>query len=98
VSEARPPERLRAVVDREACFGFGFCVDAVPAVFSLDGAGRSVAADVDVDAALLVQAVETCPRSAISLVRRQDPPGASSDVETGAGEGPSAGGIANSVA
>jgi ferredoxin len=86
VKKDAPRERLRAVVDREACFGFAFCVDAVPAVFSLDAVGRSVAADVDVDAALLAQAVEGCPRSAISLIRSgaggtAGPEGTSSDRE-----------------
>ena len=61
--------RLRAIVDRAECFGFGFCADAVPAVFSLDAEGKSVALDVDVDPDLLVQAADTCPRSAITLVR-----------------------------
>lgn len=67
-----PAERLLAIVDREECFGFAFCVDTVPAVFSLDGEGKSVALDVEADGDLLAQAADACPRSAISLVARID--------------------------
>ena len=73
MSPERPAEHLRAVVDRQECFGFGFCVETLPAVFSLDAEGRSVAVDVDADPALLEQAADACPRSAITLVRRSDP-------------------------
>ena len=71
--------RLRALVDREACFGFAFCADALPAVFVLDAEGISVAGDVDADPDLLAAAADACPRSAITLVRRpapDEPPGA----------------------
>lgn len=73
MSSERPLERLRAVVDPEECFGFGFCVDSLPAVFSFDAAGKSVALDVDADPALLAQAADACPRAAIALVPRRDP-------------------------
>ena len=72
MSAERPVERLRAVVDREECFGFGFCVETLPAVFSLDGEGKSVALDVEADGDLLAQAADACPRSAISVVARID--------------------------
>jgi ferredoxin len=67
-----PAERLLAIVDREECFGFAFCVDTLPAVFSLDGEGKSVALDVEAEADLLGEAANACPRSAISLVARID--------------------------
>lgn len=70
--------RLRAVVDRGECFGFGYCAASLPAVFHLDAEGKSVAIEVDVDRALLVEAAEACPRGAISLMpiagRRPDVP------------------------
>ncbi len=60
---------LRAVVDRDECFGFANCVATAPLVFHLDAGGTSVAADIEADPALLDAAVDGCPRSAISLVR-----------------------------
>jgi ferredoxin len=65
-------QSLRAVVDREECFGFGFCVETLPAVFSLDEEGKSVALEVDADQGLLAQAADACPRGAITLVPRRD--------------------------
>ena len=64
--KASPPT-LRAVVDREECFGFANCVATLPSVFTLDDEGFSHARDVNVDPALLEEAVEGCPRNAISL-------------------------------
>ena len=63
---------MRAVVDRDACFGFGFCADLLPDVFVIDETGHAVARDVDASAALLEQAVGDCPRSAIALIRLGD--------------------------
>jgi len=59
---------LRAVVDRDECFGFANCVATLPAVFVLDEEGLSHARDVAADPALLEEAVEGCPRNAISIV------------------------------
>jgi ferredoxin len=67
---------LRAVVDRDECFGFGNCVATAPAVFQLDAEGTSVAADIEADPALLDAAVDGCPRGAISLIRVRVTPGA----------------------
>jgi ferredoxin len=61
------PGQRRAIVDHDECFGFAFCVEILPSVFSLDEEGRSVARDVDADPALLAAAADTCPRSAITL-------------------------------
>lgn len=62
-------DRLRAAVDRDECFGFGFCADLLPDVFVIDETGHAVARDMDADKALLEQAVGDCPRSAIELIR-----------------------------
>lgn len=72
MSAEDPGRPLRAVVDRDECFGFGFCVETLPAVFSLDEEGKSVALDVDADQGLLAQAADACPRAAITLVARRD--------------------------
>jgi hypothetical protein len=45
-------------------------VEILPAVFSLDEEGKSVALDVDADPDLLAQAADACPRAAITLVPR----------------------------
>lgn len=66
---AHPEEALRAVVDRDECFGFAICVATAPLVFHLDAGGTSVAADVEADPVLLDSAVDGCPRGAISLIR-----------------------------
>lgn len=65
-----PTSGLRAIVDRDECFGFANCVATLPAVFALDDQGLSRARDVDADPVLLEEAVEGCPRNAISLLRR----------------------------
>jgi ferredoxin len=67
VTSHDPAHRLRAVVDRDECFGFANCVATLPSVFELDDEGLSHARDVDADPALLGEAVEGCPRNAISL-------------------------------
>jgi len=72
MSAERPGQQLRAIVDRSECFGFGFCVETLPAVFSLNGEGKSTPLDVDADQVLLAQAADACPRSAITLVPRSD--------------------------
>ena len=59
-------------MDRDECFGFGFCADTLPGVFVIDERGHAVARDVDADPALLEQAADDCPRSAITLTRVAD--------------------------
>jgi ferredoxin len=64
--------RLEVVVDPNECFSFGRCIDTAPGVFSWGEDGLAVAGPVsaeDVDATL--QAVESCPRMAISVVRTE---------------------------
>jgi ferredoxin len=67
VTEHEPISPLRAVVDRDECFGFANCVATLPSVFALDDEGLSHARDVEADPTLLEEAVEGCPRNAISL-------------------------------
>ena len=61
------PTSLRPVVDREECMGFGYCEETLPEVFKVDDEGRSVVTDVAADPTLLEEAVDGCPRGAISL-------------------------------
>jgi ferredoxin len=60
---------MRAIVDRERCFGFGRCAEEVPEVFTQDEEGLSVAGDATgVDPRRLVDAARGCPRQAIRVV------------------------------
>jgi ferredoxin len=68
MTDRDPASRLRAVVDRDECFGFADCVATLPSVFALDVEGLSHARDVEADPVLLEDAVEGCPRNAISLI------------------------------
>jgi ferredoxin len=64
--------RLRVVVDREACMGSGMCIVYAPGTFSHDDeAGNPVAAAFDPpgdDEATVRAAVDACPMGALSLV------------------------------
>ena len=86
MTDDQPARRIRAVVDRDECFGFANCVATLPAVFVLDDEGISRPRDVDADPALLDEAVEGCPRNAISLERR---PAADVSPERRSGGAPS---------
>lgn len=60
---------MRVVVDREACMGFGRCIEVLPDVFSLDQEGKVVVGSVsNVDRKMLQMAVWSCPRQAIQLL------------------------------
>jgi ferredoxin len=63
-------EDLVPVVDREECMGFGYCAEMLPTVFSLDEEGKSVVATAIADPEALDEAVDGCPRGAISLQER----------------------------
>lgn len=78
-----PGGALRAVVDRDECFGFGNCVDTLTSVFVLGGDGISIARDLDADPGLLTAAVDGCPRGAISLIRRDEGGGTRHEQERG---------------
>lgn len=63
---------LRPVIDRNECFGFGFCVDHAPEVFAIDETGHATVIGVSDDMDLLRLAADDCPRGAIGLVRAGD--------------------------
>ena len=61
----------RVVVDREECFSFGVCVETLPNVFVHDEEGKPVIQPFDRDEVpleKLKEAVEGCPRGALTLV------------------------------
>jgi ferredoxin len=68
---AMPPEvsaknRILVEVDRGLCFGFGDCVDTLPAVFDLDAEDKAIVLDPDaagIDA--ITEAAQNCPVDAI---------------------------------
>ena len=58
--------RIAIEVDRALCYGFGDCVDSLPAVFALDGEDTAIVLDVDaapVDD--ILEAAQNCPVDAI---------------------------------
>jgi len=57
----------RPVIDREECMGFGYCADALPAVFRVDDEGKAVVLAVAAADDELEAVVDDCPRGAISL-------------------------------
>ena len=61
--------RVAIDVDRALCYGFGDCVDTVPAVFALDEEDTAIV--LDPDAAPLddvVEAAQNCPVDAIIIL------------------------------
>jgi ferredoxin len=62
---------LRVVVDADQCQGNGMCAMIAPEVFALDddSVAHTLAADVTAeDEPAVREAVDLCPRSALSLV------------------------------
>jgi ferredoxin len=67
--EVSSRNRVAIEVDRALCYGFGDCVDTVPAVFALDEEDTAIV--LDPDAAPLddvVEAAQNCPVDAIIIV------------------------------
>jgi ferredoxin len=67
--EVSSKNRVAIEVDRALCYGFGDCVDTVPAVFALDEEDTAIV--LDPDAASLddiVEAAQNCPVDAIIIV------------------------------
>ncbi len=66
--EVSTKNRVAIEVDRALCYGFGDCVDTVPAVFALDEEDTAIV--LDPDAASLddiVEAAQNCPVDAIII-------------------------------
>jgi len=69
--------RVRVIVDRDECFSFGVCVETLPDVFVHDEDGKPVIQPFDSDGVpldRLIEAVEGCPRGALSLVYEDHQP------------------------
>ena len=67
--EVSTKNRVAIEVDRALCYGFGDCVDTVPAVFALDDEDTAIVLDPDA-AALddIVEAAQNCPVDAIIIL------------------------------
>jgi ferredoxin len=66
--EVSAKNRVAIEVDRALCYGFGDCVDTVPAVFALDEEDTAIV--LDPDAAPLddiLEAAQNCPVDAIII-------------------------------
>jgi ferredoxin len=59
---------VQAIVDRDACIGFGLCVETAPGIFRLDDEGKSVPIPGVADGDLVLEAIVNCPRDAISPI------------------------------
>lgn len=62
--------KIKAQIDREACLGYGDCVELAPGAFELDETARVVG---DAPEKRLRDAARACPAEAILLI----------DIETG---------------
>jgi ferredoxin len=61
--------RIAIDVDRALCYGFGDCVDTVPAVFALDDEDTAIVLDPDAEPLDdIVEAAQNCPVDAIIIV------------------------------
>lgn len=56
----------RAIVDENSCSGHGDCADVAPSIFRVDGDLAEVIADGPLE--LLIEAAESCPAAAISVI------------------------------
>lgn len=72
MSEAKVSEaRLKVVIDKPACCGYGLCAEICPTVFKLDEHGMVYVDDPLVPEGLEAEAQEgadSCPQSALKLV------------------------------
>jgi ferredoxin len=69
MTQVSTKNRVAIEVDRALCYGFGDCVDTVPAVFALDEEDTAIV--LDPDAAPLddiVEAAQNCPVDAIIIL------------------------------
>jgi ferredoxin len=71
MSEGSTGGRLRVVIDKAACCGYGVCHDICPDVYKLDANGVVFVEDEIVPMgmeALATEGAEGCPQSALKVV------------------------------
>jgi ferredoxin len=62
---------FKIVIDRSLCSGFGACAELAPEIFEIDGGGiASLRVGTSEDPAVL-DAADSCPMAAISVVEVQ---------------------------
>lgn len=70
--EVSPKNRIVVEVDRALCFGFGDCVDTLPAVFDLDDEDKAIVLDPDAASVDdIAEAAQNCPVDAIVVTGEQ---------------------------
>ena len=70
--DVSPINRIVVEVDRALCFGFGDCVDTLPAVFDLDDEDKAIVLDPDAATVEdIAEAAQNCPVDAIILTDEQ---------------------------
>ncbi len=63
---------LRIIIDRRKCTGEALCVGIAPEVFDLDEEGIAIVIDPEgADEETLMEAVESCPTEAITLLTEE---------------------------
>ncbi len=69
MAELSQRNRVAIEIDRELCYGFGDCVDSLPAVFALDDEETAIVLDAEA-AGLddIVEAAQNCPVDAIIVL------------------------------
>lgn len=71
MSDSMTAGRLRVVIDKAACCGYGICHDICPVMYKLDAKGMVYVDDDLVPAgleALATEGAEGCPQSALKLM------------------------------
>lgn len=58
----------RVIIDRDACSGFGSCIDTAPTIFAMGDDGIATAGSVNGDLDAALAAAEACPMGAITVV------------------------------
>ena len=58
----------RVIIDRDACSGFGSCIDTAPTIFAMGDDAIATAGSVNGDLDAALAAAEACPMGAITVV------------------------------
>jgi ferredoxin len=74
---SRPPSnyRLRVIADRNACCGYGVCVEMCPEVYQMDEGGKVVLVSDYVPKGAEIKArngASACPQNALKIVDEPD--------------------------
>jgi ferredoxin len=64
---------LKVIIDRRKCSGEAICVGIAPEVFDLDEEGIAIVINPEgADEETLLEAMESCPQDAITLIEEEE--------------------------